>query len=106
MLKMAGLISIAAVVIFAGAADAHTLRLQCKKISTDDVVCRALFSDGEVARGMAVQLYDENAGDKVLRTGKTDAKGEYAFKAPNAEYSVVIVATKSEVTSLSSEDIW
>lgn len=106
MLKMTGLIGIAVVVIFAGAADAHTLRLQCKKISTDDVVCRALFSDGEVARGMAVRLYDENAGDKVLQNGKTDVKGEYAFKVPNAEYSVVIQATKSEVASLSSEDIW
>lgn len=106
MLKQAGLIGIAAVVIFAGAADAHTLRLQCKKISADDVVCRALFSDGEVGRGMTVQLYDENGGEKVLRTGKTDAKGEYAFKSPNAEYSVVVQANKSEVTSLSSEDIW
>ena len=106
MLKQAGLIGIAAVVIFAGAADAHTLRLQCKKISADDVVCRALFSDGEVGRGMAVQLYDENAGDKILRSGKTDFKGEYAFKSPSAEYSVVVQASKSEVASLSSEDIW
>lgn len=106
MLKLAGLIGVTAAVVFAGAADAHTLRLQCKKISTDDVVCRALFSDGEVGRGMTVQLYDENGGDKVLRTGKTDFKGEYAFKSPNAEYSVVVQATKSEVTSLSSEDIW
>ena len=106
MLKMAGLIGLTAAVIFAGAADAQTLRLQCKKISADDVVCRALFSDGEVGRGMTVQLYDENDGDKVLRTGKTDVKGEYAFKAQNAEYSVVVQANKSEVTSLSSEDIW
>jgi hypothetical protein len=106
MFKAAGLIAIMATVIFASAADAHTLRLQCKKISADDMVCRALFSDGEVGRGMTVQLHNENGGDKVLRTGKTDVKGEYAFKSPNAEYSVVVQATKSEVTSLSSEDIW
>lgn len=106
MLKMTELIGVAAAVIFASAADAHTLRLQCKKIGTDDVVCRVLFSDGEVARGMSVQIYDENAGEKVLRTGKTDAQGEYAFKAPSAEYSVVVQANKSEVASLSSEDIW
>lgn len=105
-MKTAGFIVIAAVAIVASVADAHTLRLQCKKISADDVVCRALYSDGDVGRGMTVQLYDENAGDKVFRAGKTDVKGEYAFKAPNAEYSVVVQANKSEVTSLSSEDIW
>jgi hypothetical protein len=104
MFRTATLLGVVAAVAFAGAADAHTLRLQCKKLSADDVTCRALFTDGEVARGMTVQLIDEQ--DKVLRTAKTDFKGEYAFKVPGAEYNVVVAASKGEVASMSSEDIW
>ena len=105
MIKTAALIGMIAAVAISATAEAHTLRIQCKKLSTDDVVCRALFSDGEVGRGMTIQLINEQ-DDRVLRTAKTDVKGEYAFKAPGPEYSVVIQANKSEVASLSSEDIW
>jgi hypothetical protein len=86
-------------------AEAHTLQIQCKKLNAADVVCRGLFTDGEVARGQTIQLLDENSG-RVLATGKTDVEGKYAFKAPSAEYSVVIQVSKAEVTSMSSEDIW
>ena len=104
MIKTATLLGVVAAIAVAGAADAHTLRLQCKKLNADDVMCRALFSDGEVGRGMTLQLMDEQ--DKILRTAKTDIKGEYAFKAPGPEYNVVVAASKSEVASMSSEDIW
>ncbi len=93
-----------AVLLFAGAADAHTLRLDCHKTTGDNVVCRGLFADGEVARGMAIQLIDEH--DKVLTSAKTDVEGKYAFKAPGPEYNVVVQASKAEVASMSSEDIW
>ena len=98
-------IAIAALVVISGNVEAHTLQIQCKKLNTTDVVCRGLFTDGEVARGQTIQLLDENSG-RVLASAKTDAEGKYAFKAPNAEYSVVIQASKAEITSLSSEDIW
>ena len=91
--------------IIAGSADAHTLKIECKKTSATDVICRGLFSDGEVARAKAIQLIDEN-NDKVLATGKTDVEGKYSFKAPSAEYAVVIQVSKSEVASISGEDIW
>jgi hypothetical protein len=104
MIRTATLLGIMAVIMIPAYADAHTLHLQCKKLNTEDVVCRALFSDGEVARGMAVQLIDEQ--DKILRSAKTDFKGEYSFKAPASEYNVVVQASKAEVTSMSSEDIW
>jgi hypothetical protein len=97
-----------AVVVFAwmlaGAADAHSLRVQCKKLGGDNVVCRSLFTDGEVARNMAVQLVDEN--DRVLASGRTDAQGAYAFKAPMDEYNIVVEANKGHIVSMSSEDIW
>ncbi len=105
MFKTAALMGMVAAIAISATAEAHTLRIQCKKLSADDVVCRALFSDGEVGRGMTVQLVNEQ-DDKVLRTAKTDVKGEYAFKSPGPEYSVVIQANKSEIASLSSEDIW
>ncbi len=98
------LLAAAAVLIFSSAADAHTLQLQCKKTDANNVVCRTIFSDGEVGRNFDVQLVDEN--DKVLATGKSDAEGHYAFRAPAAEYNVVVLANKAHVASLSAEDIW
>ena len=90
--------------VLAGAADAHSLRVQCKKLGGDNIVCRSLFTDGEVARNMAVQLIDEN--DRVLASGRTDAQGTYAFKAPMDEYNVVVEGNKGHIASMSSEDIW
>jgi len=94
----------AAILVLSGAADAHSLRLECKKITDENVVCRTIATDGEVLRDVTVQLLDES--DKPLASGKTDVKGQYTFKVPNAEYNVVVQANKSHVASMSSEDIW
>lgn len=104
MKRTAILATAAALIGFTTAAGAHTLRVECKKLNQTNVVCRGVFSDGEIARAMTVQLYDES--DKLLATGKTDTKGEYAFKVPAPEYNVVVAASKAEVASMSSEDIW
>ena len=88
MHKRVGLIAAAAVFGIVTAAHAHTLRLECKKITSQDVVCRAITTDGELARDVEIQLLA--TGDyKVLATGKTNAAGEYAFKAPDAGYHLV-----------------
>jgi hypothetical protein len=105
---MKSVVSLSAVVIamsISSAANAHSLRVQCKKLSDDNVVCRFLFTNGEVARNMPVQLVDEDS-DKVLTSGRTDTQGMYAFKPPGAEYNVVIEANKGHIASISSEDIW
>jgi hypothetical protein len=86
-------------------ANAHSLRIQCKKLNVDNVVCRFLFTDGEVARNIPVQLIAEDS-DRVLASGRTDMQGMYSFKAPAAEYNVVIEANKGHVASMSSEDMW
>ena len=87
-----------------GSADAHSLRVQCKKLDADNVVCRSIFTDGEVARNMPIQLVDED--DRVLASGRTDTQGTYAFRVPTVEYNVVVEANKGHVASMSSEDIW
>ena len=88
-----------------GVADASSLRIQCKKLSADNVVCRFLFTDGQTARDMPVQLIDENT-DAILVSARTDAQGVYVFKPPAVEYNIVIEANKGHVASMSSEDIW
>jgi hypothetical protein len=104
MYKSAGLIA-AAVLAGVTIANAHTLRLECKKITTQDVVCRAITSDGELARDIEIQLLA--TGDyRVLATGKTNSAGEYAFKAPDAGYHIVATGDKAHVTNLASIDIW
>jgi hypothetical protein len=101
----ASLLAVLIALSLSSAANAHSLRVQCKKLDTDNVVCRFLFTDGEVARNTPVQLVDEDS-DRVLANGRTDIQGMYAFKAPAAEYNVVIEANKGHVASMSSEDIW
>jgi hypothetical protein len=98
-------IAAAAVFGMATAAHAHTLRLECKKITNQDVVCRAITSDGDLARDIEIQMLA--TGDyRVLATGKTNAAGEYAFKAPDAGYHIVATGDKAHVTNMASVDIW
>jgi hypothetical protein len=49
MIKTFGFLETAALLALSTGAHAHTLRLQCKKITTEDVVCRTIISDGELA---------------------------------------------------------
>ena len=105
MYKTFGLVTTAAMVGMASVAHAHTLRLECKKITNQDVVCRAITSDSELARDIEIQLLA--TGDyRVLATGKTNAAGEYAFKAPDVGYHIVATGDKAHVTNMASVDIW
>ncbi len=92
-------------IMTAPVAYAHSLRLECKKITNQDIVCRAITSDGELARGIEIQLLA--TGDyRVLATGKTNAAGEYAFKIPDAGYHIVATGDKAHITNMASVDIW
>jgi hypothetical protein len=105
---MKSAVSLPAVLIalfLSSSADAHSLRIQCKKLDADNVACRFLFTNGGVARNIPVELIDEDS-DKVLVSARTDTQGIYTFKAPGAEYNIVIEANKGHVASMSSEDIW
>jgi hypothetical protein len=105
MSKTFGFVIIAAVLSLSTGADAHTLRLQCKKITTEDVVCRAITSDGELARNVEIQLL-ATTDYRVLAKGKTDAAGMYAFKIPDVSYHVIALGDKAHVANLASVDIW
>jgi hypothetical protein len=105
MYRRFAFIAAAAVFGVATAAHAHTLRLECKKLTTQDVVCRAITSDGELARDIEIQLLA--TGDyRVLATGKTNTAGEYAFKAPDVGFHIVATGDKAHVTNMASVDIW
>ena len=105
MYKRFALIATAAIFGIISAAQAHTLRIECKKTTSQDVVCRTLTSDGELARDIEIQLLA--TGDyRVLATGKTNTAGEYAFKAPDSGYHIVATGDKAHVTNLASVDIW
>src|SRR4051794_5534470 len=86
----------AALLAFSTAADAHSLRLQCKKTTADNVVCRTFASDGEIVRDVEILLV-EDKDYKVLATARTNTMGEYAFKAPSVEFHVVVLADKAHV---------
>jgi hypothetical protein len=105
MYKTFGVIATTAVLALPTLAHAHSLRLECKKITNQDVVCRTITSDGELARDVEIQLLATN-DYRVLATGKTDAGGMYAFKIPEVGYHIVATGDKAHVASLSSVDIW
>jgi hypothetical protein len=100
-----GLMMMTAALGLSTGADAHSLRLECKKITNDGVVCRAITSDGELARDVEIQLL-ATTDYRVLATAKTDAAGMYAFKAPDVGYHVVATGDKAHVASMASVDIW
>jgi hypothetical protein len=104
-MKTFGLMVTTAVLALSTAANAHTLRLQCKKITTDQVVCRTIASDGEIARDVEILLLEDKEYT-VLASGRTDTGGTYIFKAPDIEYHVVARGDRAHVASLSSVDIW
>jgi hypothetical protein len=89
----------------APASQAHSLRLECKKTTTQDVVCRAITTDGELARDIEIQLL-ATSDYRVLATGKTNAAGEYAFKVPDAGYHILATGDKAHVANMASVDIW
>src|SRR5215471_11821077 len=98
-MEMKSAVSLATILIalsLSSSANAHSLRVQCKKLNADNIVCRVLFTDGEVARNIPAQLIAED-NDRVLASGRTDMQGMYSFKAPAAEYNIVIEANKSHV---------
>jgi hypothetical protein len=83
MMKSYGLAFAVFAIGIATVAHAHTLRLECKKITNQDVVCRAITSDGELARNIDIQLLA--TGDyRVLATGKTNAAVSMLSKCPMA----------------------
>jgi hypothetical protein len=104
-MKTFGLMVTAALLTLSTAANAHTLRLQCKMTTADNVVCRTIASDGEIARDVEILLI-EDKDYTVLATAKTDTGGSYTFKPPAVEYHVVALGDKAHVASLSSVDIW
>lgn len=103
--KTFGFVMLAAVLGLSTEAAAHSLRLQCKKITTEEVVCRTITTDGELARDVEIQLL-ATTDYRVLAKGKTDAAGMYAFKVPEVSYHVVAMGDKAHVANLSSVDIW
>src|SRR5215831_1449097 len=100
-----GYLIIATVLGLSTGADAHSLRLQCKKITAEDVVCRTITSDGELARDVEIQLL-ATTDYRVLAKGKTDAAGTYGFKVPEVGYHVVAAGDEAHVANLASVDIW
>jgi hypothetical protein len=105
MYKTIGSVAVVTVLAMATTAHAHSLRIECKKITDNEVVCRAITSDGELARDIDIQLLA--TGDyRVLATGKTDSAGMYVFKVPAVGYHIVATGDKAHVASLSSVDIW
>ena len=103
-MKTIGSAATAIALLLSTAADAHSLRIECKKTTADNVVCRGVFSDGELARLLTVIIIDDE--EKVLSMGRTDVKGEFAFTAPGPIYNVVIDGDKAHISSMSSLDIW
>ena len=95
----------ALVLLFASPAYAHTLILECKKTSGDEVVCRTVMSNGEVAPNVELQFFNDEDYDHVM-TGRTDADGMFAVQMPIPDFHIVALIDRAHVASLPSTDIW
>jgi len=96
-------ISVAAGVLLAHFAIAHSAVCSCFDNGDDTITCEGGFSDGASAAGVAIRVVD--ARDRVLIDGKMDDAGTFSFMKPTVEYHVIFDAGQSHVVTIYGGDI-
>lgn len=69
------------------AAFAHSPMCTCFDNGDKTITCEGAFSDGSSANGVAMQV--KGSDGKILTQGKMDKVGNYTFKKPAGDYTVM-----------------
>lgn len=84
--KMTAFFILAAFLLCAAPAFAHTPLCDCWNESDGTVTCEGGFSDGSSAAGVAMSVVD--ASGKVIESGKLNELSEFSFKRPEGDFTV------------------
>lgn len=103
MKKMLIVLTLAALLAFAGQAFAHSPLMSCFDNGDGTVTCEGGFSDGSSASGVKVHIKD-GAGKSIQETKMTE-DSEVTFKKPSGTYMVVFDAGEGHTVEVNGADI-
>ena len=89
--------------VLAGYSFAHTPLCSCSDQGDGTVLCEGGFSDGSSAAGVKMKVLDGDGN--VIVEGKVDDYGEFIFKKPEGNYTVIFDAGPGHEVKVPSKDI-
>ncbi len=95
--------ALAAVLLTASLAMAHTPLCSCFDNGDGTVLCEGGFSDGSSASG--VKMYVKSAAGATLLEGKMSDVSEFTFTKPQGDYVVQFDAGEGHLIEIKSKDI-
>ncbi|QJB56949.1 hypothetical protein [Pseudodesulfovibrio sp. zrk46] len=103
MKKLMIVLTLAAMLAFAGQAFAHSPLMSCFDNGDNTVTCEGGFSDGSSASGVKVHINDGN-GKTIIET-KMNEDSEYTFDKPAGSYMVIFDAGEGHTVEVNGADI-
>jgi len=103
MKKLMIVLTLAALVAFAGQVFAHSPLMSCFDNGDNTVTCEGGFSDGSSAAGVKIHIKD-NEG-KILNETKMDQDSEVTFDKPTGAYMVIFDAAEGHTVEINGSDI-
>ena len=103
MKKILIVLTLAALLAFAGQAFAHTPLMSCFDNGDGTVTCEGGFSDGSSASGVKIHIVD-GAGKPIKETKMTE-DSEITFQKPSGTYMVIFDAGEGHRVEVNGADI-
>ena len=103
MKKLMIVLTLAALMAFAGHAFAHSPLMSCFDNGDNTVTCEGGFSDGSSAAGVKLHVKDGN-GKYILDT-RMNEDSELTFDKPAGDYMVIFDAGEGHTVEVNGADI-
>lgn len=103
MRKLMIVLTLVALVAFAGQAFAHSPLMSCFDNGDNTVTCEGGFSDGSSAAG--VKIYIKDGDGKSLNETKMNQDSEVTFDKPAGAYIVIFDAGEGHAVKINGTDI-
>tara|TARA_B100000683_G_C12342606_1_gene495377 strand:- start:409 stop:726 length:318 start_codon:yes stop_codon:yes gene_type:complete len=103
MKKLTIVLTLAAMVAFAGQAFAHSPLMSCFDNGDNTITCEGGFSDGSSAAG--VKLYVKDGNGKTILDTKMNEDSELTFDKPAGAYMVIFDAGEGHAVEVNGSDI-
>lgn len=103
MKKLTIVLTLAAMLAFAGQAFAHSPLMSCFDNGDNTITCEGGFSDGSSASGVKTMV--KSGEGKVLIDGKMNEDSEFTFDKPAGAYMVIFDAGEGHTVEANGADI-
>ncbi|NDV24881.1 hypothetical protein [Desulfovibrio sp. JC022] len=103
MKKILVVLTLAALLAFAGQAFAHTPLMSCFDNGDNTITCEGGFSDGSSASG--VKMFVKDGNGKTILKGAMSEDSEYNFDKPAGAYLVIFDGGEGHQIEVNGVDI-